>query len=194
MFKDGKWANAIIKLQKPDGSWGYFHTLSEPKKAPMTTEQALRRLSILGYTIEDGCIARAVSYMNDCLIGEKQTPDRREKLHDWDIFTSLMLSTWIRRFTKDNPAANKVAEKWVMLIKTAFTGSVYDHAAYVSAYLDIFMMKPNGGCLLDFVNFYQVSLISDCLDEKTEAAVFDYILSHENGIYYIYSGLFIHIA
>lgn len=30
----------------------------------MTTEQALRRLSILGYTIEDECISKAVDWLN----------------------------------------------------------------------------------------------------------------------------------
>ena len=26
-YKDGKWANRIIAMQHPDGSWGCFHTL-----------------------------------------------------------------------------------------------------------------------------------------------------------------------
>jgi hypothetical protein len=48
-YKDGKWAKKIIELQHDDGSWGYFHTLSNPSSnQPMTTEQALRRLEILG--------------------------------------------------------------------------------------------------------------------------------------------------
>lgn len=155
MFKDGKWAKAVISLQKPDGSWGFFHTLSEPNKAPMTTEQALRRLSVLGYTIEDECIAKAVDYMNDCLTGKKEIPDRREKLHDWDIFTDLMLSTWIRRFSKGCPTANKVADRWATLISLAFVGGAYNHAAYTSAYLNIHAMKPKGARLVDFVSFYQ---------------------------------------
>jgi hypothetical protein len=44
-YKNGKWANNIIELQKDDGSWGYFHSLAVSKtNYPMTTEQALRRL------------------------------------------------------------------------------------------------------------------------------------------------------
>jgi hypothetical protein len=186
MYKDGKWAKEIIALQKPDGSWGYFHTLSEPNRNPITTEQALRRLSVLGYTIEDDCIAKAVKYMDDCLAGRKQAPDRREKLHDWDIFTEMILSTWILRFTNHNPMAVKIAEKWAALISSAFIDGQYDHAAYVSAYQDTFAMKPNGGRLVDFVSFYQVSLISDRLNENTEAAAFDYVMSHKFGVYYIY--------
>ena len=46
-YKDGKWAKKILELQRDDGSWGYFHSLSTltPGRFPsMTTEQALRRL------------------------------------------------------------------------------------------------------------------------------------------------------
>ena len=170
MHKDVKWAKQIISLQDSEGKWGSFHTLSQPTAKYITTEQALRRLERLGYTIEDECIQKAVSYMNDCLIGKKSIPDRREKVHDWDIFTSLMLSTWIRRFTKDSPAANKTAKQWADIISGAFLDGIYNHEEYVSAYTDILGLKPKGGRLIDFVSFYPVSLVRDCLDEKTEQA------------------------
>jgi DNA-binding Xre family transcriptional regulator len=41
-YKDSKWASQILALQHNDGSWGHFHTLSNPTMAqPITTEQAL---------------------------------------------------------------------------------------------------------------------------------------------------------
>jgi len=53
-YKNGKWAKKIIELQYDDGSWGYFHSLSNPAlEQSITTEQALRRLEILGFTIDD---------------------------------------------------------------------------------------------------------------------------------------------
>ena len=186
MHKDGKWARQIISLQEDDGKWGYFHSLSQFYDSPITTEQALRRLECLGYTIEDPCIQKAVSYMDDCLRGKNAIPDRREKVHDWDIFTSLILSTWIRRFTLDNPAANQVAEQWAEIISSAFAGGTYDHERYVSAYKAVLHLKPGGGRLIDFVNFYPISLISGCLEQKTELAVMDYVLHRKEGIYYIY--------
>ena len=187
MHKDGKWAKQIISLQDSEGKWGIFHSLSQPTTNNITTEQALRRLERLGYTIEDECIQKAVSYMNDCLIGKKCIPDYREKVHDWNIFTSLMLSTWIRRFTADNPVANKVAKQWADVISGAFVNGTFDHEEYVAAYTDILGLKPGGGRLVDFVNFYPVSLVRDCLDEKTEQAVLDHIINGDNGIYYIYN-------
>jgi len=185
-YKNSRWAREILSLQKKDGSWGYFHTLSEPGKSPITTEQALRRLFILGYSIEDEPIQRCVSYMNDCLLGKKQIPDRREKVHNWDIFTSIMLSTWIRKFTKDCEHANKISRIWADIISYAFEDGAYNREKNIEAYQSAFGVKPKGGRLVDFVNFYQVSLISDCLDERTESAVFDYILNYDSGIYYIY--------
>lgn len=184
MHKDGKWAKQLISLQEYDGKWGWFHSLSQFYNAPVTTEQALRRLERLGYTIEDECIQKAVCYMGDCLRGRKTIPDRREKVHDWDVFTSLILAAWIRRFTLDDPAANKVADQWAEVITSAFVNGTYDHTRYVSAYRAI--LKPNGGRLIDFANFYPVSLVSCCLEKTTDNAVMDYVLHKSSGIYYIY--------
>lgn len=186
MHKASKWAKQIIELQDSEGKWGWFHSLSQFYDSPITTEQALRRLKYLGYTIEDECIRKAVSYMNACLIGEKEIPDRREKLHNWDLFASMILATWIREFTMDNPMANQVAGKWAKIITHAFSQGYYNHDNYVAAYEKIMGMSPRGGRFVDFVSFYQVSLVRGCLDTKTEEAMFDYLLNKEDGMYYIY--------
>ena len=186
MFKCSKWAKQVLSLQRDDGSWGYFHSMSEPRKYPFTTEQALRRLAVLGFTIEDEPIKKAVAYLHDCLTGRNEMPDRKEKLHDWNIFTKLMAAAWIRIFTREDPAANAVAETWADVISRAFSSGKYDHNDYLAAYQRTFKKQARGGRLVDFVHFYIVSLVSDCLDLKTERAVFDHILCHETGIYYIY--------
>ena len=186
MYKDTKWAKEIISLQDDEGKWGYFHTLFADSKSSYTTEKALKRLEMFGYTIEDTCIQKAVSYMNDCLTGVKEIPDKREKLHDWNIFTSLILATWIRRFTKNNPAANAVAEKWAKIVTIAFKDGTYNQQEYIQAYHDILGMKPKGGRLIDFVQFYGVSIINGCLDQETERKVLEYIINKPDGIYYTY--------
>jgi len=89
--------------------------------------------------------------MNDCLAGKKKIPDRREKIHDWDVFTNLMLSTWICHFTNNNFLTNKTANEWAMIVSLAF--GVYNQGAYEVAYQDIFGKKPRGGRFIDFVNF-----------------------------------------
>lgn len=188
-LKSSRWAREIIGLQNEYGNWGYFHTLSNPtKRNPITTEQALRRLQILGYTIEDLPIQRAVDYLRNCLSGKLQIPDRREKLHDWDIFTSIMFSAWIRRFTLSDPLANETAAKWARIVSSAFIDGAYNHDAYTWAYKETFGQVPRGGRLVDFVSFYQVSLLNGAVDGEIEQSMFEYFLSRKSGIYYIYDG------
>lgn len=186
MHKNGKWATRLIELQDSEGKWGWFHSLSQFYDSPITTEQALRRLQILGYTAEDDCIQKALSYMDACLKKEKEIPDRREKLHNWDLFTEMIVATWVRRFTLDNPLANRVAAQWTDVITAAFSTGSYQHETYLDTYEKVFGLPARGGRFVDFAGFYRVSLLKDCLDERTEKSILDYLLNHESGIYYIY--------
>ena len=115
--------------------------------------------------------------MDDCLTGKKTIPDRREKLLDWDVFSSMMLATWIRRFTLNNQNANKVANQWANIISRAFADGIYNHKEYVKAYRDTWGIKPSGGRVIDFVNFYPISMLCGCLDEHTEISLGDYVLN-----------------
>lgn len=142
LHKDGKWAKGIISLQREDGSWGRFHSLSRSSDSKITTEQALRRLERLGFTIDDECIRKTVAYMGLCLAGDKEIPDRKEKVHDWGVFTPLMLATWIRRFTNENRKADEIAEQWGGVVSSAFKSGRYDHGEYASAYNDVLGVKP----------------------------------------------------
>ena len=186
-YKESKWAMKIIELQREDGSWGNFHSMAAPtSKQPITTEQALRRLEILGYTINDKPIKKAVKYLENCFTGKSINPDRVEKLHNWKIFTELIYSTWIRRFTLESKRANEVAKNWATIVNSAFENGKYDNEKYISSYEKILELKPKGGRLLDFNCFYQISLLTNCLDKKIESCYFNYILNHELGMYYIY--------
>lgn len=186
MYKSGAHAKRIISAQRGDGSWGFgFHTLSAPYK-DITTEQALRRLEILGLNENDECIKKALDYMHKCLTGELTIPDRAEVGGRWDNFVERMLSTWLCRFSDKYSTANAVADRWASVISATFTDGRYDDGTYVAAYFDMFGFTPKGGRLIDFVNFYPVSIIRDRLAPEIENAIVDYILHHESGIYYIY--------
>jgi hypothetical protein len=188
-YKQGKWARKIIDLQHDDGSWGYFHTLSAPTPSqPITTEQALRRLEILGFSIDDKPIKNAVKYMNNCLHGKMKIPDREEKAHNWNIYTELMLATWIRIFTLNNDKANSIAEKWRQIVSASFADGQYNHNKYIHSYEKTLGIKlnPKASRLVDFVHFYPISLLTNSLDEKIEANYFQYIMEHNSGMFYVY--------
>lgn len=186
--KGGKWAKEIIELQQSDGTWGrYFHSLSQPtKNYQLTTEQALRRLWILGFTIHDVPIRKAVDCMTSCLRGERKIDDYWEKTHNWELFTRMMLSTWVKVFEPDNEIALTFAQQWAEVIEKTFTGGAYNHDAYVNAYISKFNSKPNGAREIDFTSFYQMSLLQGVLTPDTENRMLDYVISKPDGIYYIY--------
>lgn len=183
-----KWVQQIVDLQHEDGSWGCFHTLSQPTKAqPMTTEQALRRLRILRLTKYDEPIARAIAYMEQNLRQPFPTVFH-EKKHDSKTYGDLMLATWIRLFDPSNEAALVIANKWARIITSAFQDGAYSHDRYVSAYEAEFVkLNPKAGCLADFVVFYQLALLPGLLSHEVESAMLDYVLPHKRGIVYIYN-------
>ena len=177
-YKEHPLAKEIIALQKDDGTWGSsFHSLSVPKGTKeLTTEQALRRLWILGYTLEDEVIRKTVKCMEACLRGERKIDNYWEKTHDWELFTMLMLSAWIRIFEPDNVDAVKFSERWAKIIELAFSNGTYCHNAYLTAYRNAFSSNPKGARELDFSDFYQwkrkiICWITSLLN-KTEFTIF----------------------
>ena len=176
-------------LQYDDGSWGHFHTLSNPTKAqPITTEQALRRLRILGFTKEDEPICRVIRYMEMNLANPEPTVFH-EKKHDSKTYGDLMLAAWLRLFEPENELALKIAKKWATIVEAAFSDGTYSQDGYASAYEMVVGKKlnPKAGCLANFVVFYQVVLLQGILSAETESLVLDYILNYPTGMVYIYS-------
>lgn len=176
----------IVRLQQNDGSFGYFHSLSCSSNYSITTEQALRRLKALGLDYGDLCIQKVVLYIERFLQGKEKFPDRREKSHDWDVFTSLMAAAQIHQFSPENESAMKIAKKWKEIIEYAFCDNEYNHKRYEEAYAAIFFNKPKGGRLVDFVHFYTLNLLKGVLSKETECLLLDYVINHSEGIYYVH--------
>jgi hypothetical protein len=183
-YKNGKWAKKLIEMQLEDGSWGYFHTLYHDRVLPITTEQALNRLEILGFSFDDKPIKKALKYMHNCLIGKTPFPDREEKFPNWKIGRDFLLATWIRIFTQTDNAANDIALKWVEIINSAFSNNNYDHDIYKERYRKTFGIKTVHE---NIAIFYLVSIVANLLDKKIEKTYFNYILENNTGIYYMYS-------
>lgn len=79
--KNGKWARQILDSRNSEGMWGNFHTLSRlANKKALTTEQALRRLKILGFTREDEAIQTVLERMCLCVSGRKRIDGYSEKM------------------------------------------------------------------------------------------------------------------
>jgi hypothetical protein len=185
-YKDGKWAKRIIELQHEDGSWGYFHTLSKPTaKQPLTTEQALRRLEILGYTINDNPIQKAMKYLQKCLTGKDNIPDREEKQLDWKKFKDLMIATWIKRFIPDDKYANDLSGKWAEIVNGSFVDNEFNQNNFNYLFYKVLCYDKTKKAIR-FMTFYPISLVANNLSKKIEPVFFNHILNYDKGITYFH--------
>lgn len=185
MVLQSKWVNDIIQLQWEDGSWGQFHSMSQFSQSPITTEQALSRLLILGLDKNDEVIQKALIYMKKYLLEELELRDRKEKKHDWNMLTRLFVATWILKIDSSNDLAKEIAKDWAKIITHAFSGNKYNHNAYKEAYYEIHK-SPKEKHMWGFENFYLVSILIGMLSSDIELKFFDYLINSQNGIYYIY--------
>lgn len=185
--KNGRWAKQILDSRNEEGMWGNFHTLSQPTgNKAITTEQAIRRLRILGFTKEDAPIQTVLERMCLCVSGRKKIDDYSEKKHDWALFEKLMLSAWIRIFDPENETAAAVAGQWAFIAERAFGSGKYNQKDDVEAFTAQFGRRPKSGFETGFGMFYHVALLQGVLSAETEALLLDYYLSRPGGIFYIY--------
>ena len=142
-YRSGKWAKEILDSRNEEGMWGNFHTLAQPvRNKAITTEQAIRRLRILGFTKEDEAVQAVLERMCLCVSGEKKIDDYYEKKHDWPLFEKLMLSAWIRLFEPENEIALNVARQWAYIAERAFRSGRYDREDDIEAFGQQFGRKP----------------------------------------------------
>ena len=139
----------IVGLQQPNGSFGYFHGLSVPTTSSLTTEQAMRRLKILGLTKDDEPTKRVIGYMHDCLKGKIRTIDRREKVLNWDAFESFIMAVWLSIFEVDDSLADPVKDMWKDILKEAFETGEFDENRYNGAYRKHIPVLNKGERLID---------------------------------------------
>lgn len=167
--------------------WGNFHTLSRPAhNKAITTEQAIRRLGVLGFTKEDEAVRTVLDRMCLCVLGQEKIDSYYEKTHDWPLFEKLMLSAWIRIFDPANEIALSVARQWAFIVEKAFGSGRYDENDDREAFYLQFGRKPKSGFETGFGAFYHVALLQGVLTDETESLLLDYYLTRPEGIYYIY--------
>lgn len=186
--RQGRWARELLAQQAPDGTWPNwcFHSMAQPGKAPIATEQALRRLATLGFTIADEPIRRIVSTMAACLRGERKIDTYWESGIDWAMFEPTMLAAWIRRFDPAQPDALAFARRWARVIEAAFTSGEPDSVAWCAAYEAEFRRHDRHPQPLRFMPFYHAMLLPGVLTPETERAFVRCILDKPDGMYYVY--------
>ena len=181
----GKWARAVLLQQLPGGTWpGGFHGLPRPGAKPLTTEQALRRLHALGFTIADAPIRRCMDTLASCLRGERKIDAYWESGIDWAMFEPLMLAAWIRRFDPEQPDALAFARRWAKVAGAAFAAGACDESAWNAAYEAEFHRQARHARPVGFSPLYHGMLLPGLLRPDAECALVRHIL--HTGMYYVH--------
>ncbi len=162
-----------------------FHSLAEPRGALLSTEQALRRLYVLGFTKEDEPIRRTLDTLSACLRGERKIDASWEKGIDWAMFEPLMLAAWVRRFDPENPEALALGRRWARVAEAAFASGTLDASAWNAAYEQEFHRKERHPHPLGLWAFYHGMLLPGLLTEPAERALLHHLLTRPDGMYYI---------
>lgn len=122
------------------------------------------------------------------------SPEGNEKTSDFETFVDLIVAARIRRFTDRCESANEIAGKWAQVITNAFSSGTYSQTDYDACYTQVFGRKPKGGRLIDFVNFYQLSILPGMLDKQTESRIISEptaeLLTMQNDMYKCAAELF----
>ncbi|MBQ3156169.1 MAG: hypothetical protein IJB81_04475 [Clostridia bacterium] len=189
----GKWAQAILAAQNADGTWGAcFHGLAQPGSAPLTTEQALRRLHALGFTREDASIRRCVDTMAACLRGERKIDAYWETGIDWAMYEPLMLAAWIRLFDPEQPDALAYAKRWAKIVESAFSDGFLNVTAWDAAYEAEFHRRERHPRPIRLTALYHAMLLPGVLSAETDRAFVQHILTRPDGMYYVYPQPLVH--
>ncbi len=133
-----KWVELLREEQRPDGSWGRFHTEDTKRKQRIyTTQYAINRGIELGLDRRDSLMIAAIHYMEDVLADRRRWSDPYEK-NVWfapgvKIFTAAVLTT----IDPENPQIAGVWESMSEIYRRTLQSGVYSISEERSASLEI---------------------------------------------------------
>ena len=181
---NSKVVKRITDQQLSDGSWDRFHTLSARSTTRITTENAIRRLLVLGLGKKDIPLQKAFSYMEQYLLRQIDYRDHKESFSDWREINELFTATWMLEIDSTSSIAGKVADKWASLITKCFGGPLFNYMNYLAAFQEIFNVKA-GKRVWNIESFHIVSIVRNRLDPLIEDRFIRHILNDDRGLYYM---------
>jgi hypothetical protein len=188
-FKDSRWVRELEQAQKPDGTWGRFHSRNSAlnQRFP-TTELALYRARALGMNKADPVILQAIRMMEEILQGRADWSDPEEKHEGWPINKRFITAATLALFDPANPLILPLAQRWREVVRRIFQNGAYDPQAERAAHLEINGVRTKGK-YLKLAALYPLILLSVpavSLEPDLEAALMKWVWQKPDGIYYVY--------
>jgi hypothetical protein len=132
------WVAELACEQRPDGTWGRFHSMDSTLKSRFpTSETAIRRALALGLEKDDPVLARAVGFMEQVLEGKAAWSDRVEKSKGWLIGVEAITAGTLAQVDSAHPSILPAWEYWVEIARRCFPKGAYDPQAEWKAHKEL---------------------------------------------------------
>lgn len=154
------WVKQLSKEQRPDGSWGRFHSRdSRSKQRIITTEFGVARGLALGLDASHPTFCRVVDYLAELLIGDIEFPDRAERNDRWPLGVQLFTAATLAQLKPNQPFLDAAWDLWVEIATRTFVDGRYDSEAEIQAHHELTGASVKDSYLL-LNNKYTLRLLS----------------------------------
>lgn len=138
----------LMAEQRPDGSWGRFHTKDYAAKQKIgTTETGVERAVELGLPRSHPVLRKVQPYLEAVLRGWAQIPDRAEKHENWPTGVAMFAGATLSMFAPETPALDSTWEFWSAVARRSFATGRYDPEAEMRTHQRLLGRSGNCGWL-----------------------------------------------
>lgn len=124
---DSPHVQVVLREQRPDGSWGRFHTQDySSKQKIVTTEAGVQRAVELGLPRCHLVFERVQPYLEAVLDGRVLIPDRAEKHEDWPTGVAMFAGAMLSRLAPEAPSLDPTWEFWSQVVRRSFAKGHHD--------------------------------------------------------------------
>jgi hypothetical protein len=174
--------------QRPDGSWGAFHSRSTASKQKIpSTEVAVERAICLGLHREHPVLARAKEYILSIMRGEIRFPDYHEKNDRWPTGMRLFLASTISQIDPSHEILDWDRSLWrEIAIRTFQSGNycvedeIQAHKSLTGATVKDSYLRINNRHTLNILGSRR-----ELLPPAVEGGLLDWLWNHDQGIGYL---------
>jgi hypothetical protein len=165
------WVQQLIREQRPDGSWGRFHSRdSTAKQKIITTEFGVDRGLALGLDASHPAFCRVVDYLTQLLSGQTDFPDPAEGNDRWLVGVGLFSAATLALLKPNHPFLDDAWDLWAEIAARTFKNGGYDPEAEIQAHTDLTGATIKDSYLM-LNNKYALTLLSARIDDLPEALV-----------------------
>jgi hypothetical protein len=174
--------------QRPDGSWGRFHSVdTRLKRKTGTTQDGVRRALSAGLDADHPILRKATRYIAGILRGMTRFPDPAEANDRWPTGSWLFAASTLALIQPDHPALDPVRTRWLQVVSHTFASGRFDPVAEAQAHHDLHGINTPIA-YLTLRNRFAAELLGsrpDLLPPPIERAYVEWLWHQPNGLAYL---------